>query len=112
MPLLTLVLVVGVLWAAKAILMPLALGIILAFALTPLVRLFDRWRLPRSAGVALTMLLALGAVGGIGYVVFDQFADLSTRDHALHLIDAAQGRPSCAWATTLRCASSPAPSIA
>ncbi len=77
--LLTLVLVVAVLWAAKAILLPLALGIILAFALTPVVKLFDRYRLPRFASVALTMLLALGAVGGIGYVVVDQFADLSTQ---------------------------------
>ena len=28
------------------------------------------------------MLLALGVVGGIGYVVVDQFAELSTRAHA------------------------------
>jgi predicted PurR-regulated permease PerM len=76
--LLTLVLVVAILWAGKAILLPLALGIILAFALTPVVRMFDRTRLPRVAGVALTMLLAIGIVGGIGYVVFGQFADLST----------------------------------
>src|SRR5690606_24730873 len=67
--LLTIALIVAILWAAKAILLPLALGIILAFALTPLVRWFDRLRLPRAAGVALTMLLALGAVGGVGYVV-------------------------------------------
>ena len=79
MSLLTLVLVVAVLWAAKAILLPLALGIILAFALTPVVKLFDRYRLPRFAGVTLTMLLALGIVGGIGYVVVDQFAELSTQ---------------------------------
>jgi predicted PurR-regulated permease PerM len=77
--LLTLVLVVAVLWAAKAILLPLALGIILAFALTPVVKLFDRYRLPRFASVALTMLLAIGVVGGIGYVAVDQFADLSTQ---------------------------------
>ena len=77
--LLTLVLVVAVLWAAKAILLPLALGVILAFALTPVVKLFDRYRLPRFAGVALTMLFALGIVGGIGYVVVDQFAELSTQ---------------------------------
>jgi predicted PurR-regulated permease PerM len=76
--LLTLALVVVILWAAKAILLPLALGIILAFALTPIVRMFDRGRLPRVAGVALTMLLAIGVVGGIGYVVFGQFAELST----------------------------------
>lgn len=77
-PLFTLVLVVGVLWAAKTVLLPLALGVILAFALTPLVRVFDRWHFPRVLGVALTMLLALGVVGGIGYVVANQFADLST----------------------------------
>lgn len=76
--LLTLVLVVAVLWAGKAILLPLALGVVLAFMLTPLVRVFDRARLPRFAAVALTMMLALGAVGGAGYVVFDQFAGLST----------------------------------
>jgi predicted PurR-regulated permease PerM len=73
------VLVVGVLWAAKTVLLPLALGVILAFALTPLVRVFDSWHLPRVLGVALTMLLALGAVGGIGYVVVNQFADLSSQ---------------------------------
>ncbi|HKS53856.1 MAG TPA: AI-2E family transporter [Steroidobacteraceae bacterium] len=78
MSLLTLVLVVAILWAGKTILLPLALGIILAFALTPVVRVFDRARLPRVAAVALTMLLAIGIVGGIGYVVFGQFADLST----------------------------------
>jgi predicted PurR-regulated permease PerM len=76
--LLTLVLVVGILYTGKAVLLPLALGIVLAFVLTPLVRLFDRIRLPRFAGVALTMLLALSVVGGISYVVFDQFAELST----------------------------------
>jgi predicted PurR-regulated permease PerM len=76
--LLTIVLIVATLWAAKTILLPLALGVILAFALTPLVRWFDRLRLPRAVGVALTMLLALSAVGGIGYVVFSQFAELSS----------------------------------
>lgn len=75
--LLTIALIIAILWAAKAILLPLALGVILAFALTPLVRWFDRLRLPRAAGVALTMLLALSAVGGMGYVVFNQFAELS-----------------------------------
>jgi predicted PurR-regulated permease PerM len=61
------------------VLLPLALGIVLAFTLTPLVRMFDRWRVPRALGVILTMLIALGIVGGIGYVVFDQFSDLSTQ---------------------------------
>lgn len=75
--LLTLVLVVGILITGKQVLLPLALGIVLAFVLTPLVRLFDRLRLPRFAGVALTMVLALGVVGGAGYVVYDQFTELA-----------------------------------
>lgn len=77
--LLAVVLVTALLWAAKAVLLPLALGIILAFTLTPLVRFCDRLRLPRFLGVALTMLLALGAVGGVGYVIADQFSDLSSQ---------------------------------
>ncbi|HEY5807485.1 MAG TPA: AI-2E family transporter, partial [Povalibacter sp.] len=79
MTLLAVVLVTTVLWAAKAVLLPLALGIILAFTLSPLVRLFDRFRLPRFLGVALTMSLALGTVGGVGYVIADQFTDLSAQ---------------------------------
>ncbi|MBL8266507.1 AI-2E family transporter, partial [Steroidobacter sp.] len=75
--LLTLVLVVGILYTGKQVLLPLALGVVLAFVLTPLVRLFDRMRLPRFAGVALTMVMALSTVGGVGYVVYDQFAELS-----------------------------------
>ena len=74
---LTLVLIVGIIYTGKEVLLPLALGVVLAFVLTPLVRLFDRMRLPRFAGVALTMVMALSAVGGIGYVVYDQFTELS-----------------------------------
>jgi predicted PurR-regulated permease PerM len=75
--LLAIVLITGVLIAAKAVLLPLALGVILAFLLTPLVRVFDRMRLPRFVGVLLTMGLALGAVGAIGYVTWTQFTELS-----------------------------------
>jgi len=76
--LLTLVLVVVILYTGKQVLLPMALGVVLAFVLTPLVRQFDRMHLPRFAGVALTMVLALSAVGGMGYVVYDQFAQLSS----------------------------------
>lgn len=77
--LLAIILITAVLIAAKAVLMPLALGMILAFLLTPVVRVFDRLRFPRFAGVILTMALALGAVGAIGYVTWAQFVELSTQ---------------------------------
>jgi len=79
MSLLAVLLVVALLWAAQTVLLPLAVGIILTFTLTPLVRVFDRMHFPRFLGVALTMLMALATVGGIGYVVADQFAELSTQ---------------------------------
>jgi predicted PurR-regulated permease PerM len=77
--LLAVVLVTALLWAAKAVLIPLALGVVLAFTLTPLVRIFDRMHLPRPVSVALTMVLALSVVGGVGYVIADQFTDLSAQ---------------------------------
>ena len=77
--LLAIVAITAVVIVAKELLLPLALGLILAFLLTPLVRLFDRMRLPRFLSVILTMSLALGAVGAIGYVTWMQFAELSTQ---------------------------------
>jgi predicted PurR-regulated permease PerM len=77
--LLAIVAITAILIMAKAVLLPLALGLILAFLLTPLVRLFDRMRLPRFLGVILTMSLALGAVSAIGYITWVQFAELSTQ---------------------------------
>lgn len=78
-PWLSVLAVIAVLWTAKAVLLPLALGIVLAFTLTPLVRLFDRLHLPRFLGVFLTMSLALGAVGALGYVLWNQAGELSTQ---------------------------------
>lgn len=77
--LLAIVAITTVLILAKPVVLPLALGLILAFLLTPTVRLFDRLRLPRFVGVALTLSLALGAVGAVGYVTWAQFAELSTQ---------------------------------
>jgi predicted PurR-regulated permease PerM len=78
-PLLVLVLTVGILWVGQTVLMPLALGVILAFLLSPLVRVFDRLHFPRVAGVVLTLLLTLSAIGAVGYVAFEQFVDLSSQ---------------------------------
>lgn len=72
-------LITAMLWAAKTVLVPLALGIVVAFTLSPLVRMFDKLRLPRFLGVVLTMALTLSALGGAGYVIADQFTDLATQ---------------------------------
>lgn len=75
--LLTICLVVAVLITAKSVLVPVALGVILAFALTPVVRAFDRLRIPRVMGVALCMALLLSTFGGLTYVLSSQATELS-----------------------------------
>jgi predicted PurR-regulated permease PerM len=75
--LLTICLVVAILITAKSVLVPVALGVILAFALTPVVRVFDRMRIPRPVGVAMCLALSLSLVGGVGYVLGSQVTELS-----------------------------------
>ena len=71
--------VVGAMSLAAEVLKPLAFSVLLAFALTPLASFFERKGLPRAPSVVLTVLLALGALGGIGYVVFGQLEHLAAR---------------------------------
>lgn len=72
--------VVAAMSLAAEVLKPLALAVLLAFALAPVVAAIERRaRLPRVAAVVLTVLLALGAIGGVGYVVGRQLAALAGR---------------------------------
>src|SRR6185437_15839810 len=72
----TVVLIVAVLSRAEAIFVPLALAIVVAFALGPAVRLFER-TLGRVAAVAVVVVVALAAVAGFGYLLERQVVDLS-----------------------------------
>src|SRR5215510_2797736 len=74
----TFVLLVVVFAHGHEVLVPLALAVILAFALTPLVRRVER-RVGRALAVATVVLLSLGAVGGFGYLLDRQIIDLSTQ---------------------------------
>ncbi|HEX7124826.1 MAG TPA: AI-2E family transporter [Thermodesulfobacteriota bacterium] len=73
------VLLVAVLSIARAVVVPLALAVLLAFVLTPATERLERWGLRRALAVALVMILALSAVGAFGYVLARQFVDLSAR---------------------------------
>src|SRR5262245_30817552 len=61
-----LVLGIGVLWVARAIFMPLALAILLAFLLNPLVVQVRRTGLGRAAAVAIVVTLSLCVALGVG----------------------------------------------
>ncbi len=78
-PLLTLAglaLVIGFLYWAKTVLVPLALATYLAFILTPAVNGLQRRGPGRVTSVLVVVLLAFGVVGGTGYFVGDQIASL------------------------------------
>ena len=69
--------VVASLYYARDVLIPLAVAALLAFLLRPLAGLLEKWRLGRVAPVFLAMLLAMGAVGLVGWVLEAQFVDMA-----------------------------------
>src|SRR5208337_4531119 len=69
--------VIGAMSLAAEVLKPLALAVLLSFALAPLAGFFERRRVPRVIAVLLTVALALGSLSGIGYVVERQLSMLA-----------------------------------
>ena len=76
--LLTVLAVIFVLHWARAIFIPLMLGVMISYALSPPVNLMQKWRIPRAIGAA---VLLLGIVGGTGSLVY------SLSDDAAKLIE-------------------------
>lgn len=66
-----------VLYVAKPVVIPLALAVLLAFVLSPLVAAAQRAGLNRTAAVGLTVLVAFLAVGGTGWLVGHQIQSLA-----------------------------------
>jgi len=65
-------LVVGILRFGEDVLLPIAFAGLLAFLLSPLVVRFTRWGLPKPAAIIVTVTLAFGVIGTIGWVVATQ----------------------------------------
>ena len=57
------VVVIGALYFARVVFVPLALAMLFAFVLTPIVKLFERIRVGRTLSTFLVVLLALAGVG-------------------------------------------------
>jgi predicted PurR-regulated permease PerM len=69
--------VIAAMSLAAEVLKPLALAVLLSFALAPLAGFFERRRVPRVIAVLLAVALALGSLCGIGYVVVRQLSMLA-----------------------------------
>jgi predicted PurR-regulated permease PerM len=56
---------------ASAVLIPVLLGLMLSYALSPIVNRLHRWRIPRSIGAALLMIAIVGGAGSLLYSLSD-----------------------------------------
>ena len=74
--LLTVLAVIFVLQWARAIFIPLMLGVMISYALSPPVNLMQKWRIPRAIGAAVLLIGIVGGIGSLGYSLSDDAAKL------------------------------------
>src|SRR4051812_34544386 len=70
---------VAALYFAQAVLIPLAVALLLAFLLAPVVGWLERCRVGRIAAVLIAVGTALAVLGSIGWTVERQFVDVAER---------------------------------
>ena len=61
---------------AMALFIPLMLGLLISYALAPLVNRMHRWRIPRAIGAAVLLLGIVGGTGALTYSFSDDAAKL------------------------------------
>ena len=69
--------IVGALYVGREIFIPIALAILLSFALAPLVRMLQRLRLPRAAAVLLVVLFAFAGIFAVGGLLASELGQLA-----------------------------------
>lgn len=67
---------VAALYLARAFFVPLLIGILASYALHPLVERLAHWRLPRSLGAALVLVLVVASFSWIGFALRDDASAL------------------------------------
>jgi predicted PurR-regulated permease PerM len=71
--------VIAFMYFTGEVLKPLALSVLLCFALAPAVRMLERVGLPRAVAASLTVVIALTLLAGVGYIVGRQLTSLANR---------------------------------
>jgi predicted PurR-regulated permease PerM len=69
--------VVGTLYIAREVLLPLALAILLSFVLTPLLLLLRKVKVPRVLAVIIVVTFAFAIIFGLGWMMSQQAAQLA-----------------------------------
>ncbi|HVB99252.1 MAG TPA: AI-2E family transporter [Candidatus Dormibacteraeota bacterium] len=73
------VVVIATLYLARVVLVPFALAMLATFLLTPVVIWLERIRMPRVFAVLLVVVLSVAAMGSVGWVVTDQFVNVTSK---------------------------------
>ena len=69
--------IIGALYFGRELFVPIALAILLSFVLAPLVRVLQRWHIPRGLSVVSVVLLAFLSIFALGGVIAAQVAQLA-----------------------------------
>ena len=72
------VVVIGALYFAREVLVPIALALLLSFVLAPLVRTFRNWYVPRSIAVIISVLIAFAVILSLGALMVSQVNQLAS----------------------------------
>jgi len=78
-PVVTTVICVAALYFARSVLVPIALAVLFAFLLAPLVSLLEKAHLGRTGPVIVVVLLLAGLLTGLGWLVVGQAIGLATQ---------------------------------
>src|ERR1700730_15780904 len=72
------VVIVSALYFGREVLVPIALALLMSFALAPLVRILQAWRIPRMIAVIFVVLAAFAAVFSLGALMVSQVNQLAS----------------------------------
>ena len=75
----SLAIVLALLYFGQEVLIPLALAVLIAFLLAPVVGWLERLRLGRVPSTLLVVVVALALVGGFGWIVEQRFVEIVNR---------------------------------
>ena len=70
-------LIIGFLYIGREILLPLVIAALLAFILAPIIRRMRSWGVRKTPAVIATVVLALAAIGTLGFTIGIQIAQLA-----------------------------------
>ena len=63
---------VFMLYWARAFFIPLMFGVMISYALSPLVKMMQKWRIPRALGAAILLIGIVGSIGFLAYSLSDE----------------------------------------